>query len=652
MLKAAQWCSQLSRNEEYLRPPPISIRAHHFMTSIPSCLSRVTLIDVNFYVQVMKSPGSLFSSGLGIAITCVAPISVQAQELTPLADSALPKSETETLAAEEAPLPTAICDKSSDKSKLQQDQQTCHSQDQIGVVEPQPKQSIQPNDIQIRQLPSIPQPPSNSPPQPVTVVEIQGAGSRTTSEPKVVINNALEPQVQATERPIIVEATDLPPDKTILQTKSPISSTPPIPQSKPQNSLTVPTVSIRSNPQNSATTIAGPIQTPTARTTPLPEGKDLETQRVHVQLTTDTDQAPETPVILPSLQVPEAPAEAVNQSRTTRPDEFEQMFLAMLQTGTKVAPPQISEGVRVQPPAKNAPPPVALSSKTLKNTSRTPSTQVNPQPTLSTSRAQEIAPQVTSIPFSEIAPIGVQGNGDLQLLFPLTEGAITSSFGWRIHPISDDTRFHSGTDIGAAFGTPVVAALSGQVVAADYLGGYGLTVVLQHRDGSYQTLYAHLGEIFVRPGEQIKQGTVIGRVGSTGNSTGPHLHFEIRTFTTSGWVAINPEPQLQQALMVEQHELALPTALLPLRPHPVFMRLAPTLQSAPLDRVKADASPLIENQSKLEAVLPSNLPEQEVTAPIQTQQAAPDQHTPLRRIFNQIALTTAAVILFRRPISS
>lgn len=146
-------------------------------------------------------------------------------------------------------------------------------------------------------------------------------------------------------------------------------------------------------------------------------------------------------------------------------------------------------------------------------------------------------------------PAGLPGNGNLKLMFPLSVPAsITSAFGWRIHPIFGESRFHSGTDIGAPMGTPVLAAFSGQVVLADFLGGYGLTIVLQHGDGTQQTLYAHLSEIFVRPGEQIEQGQVLGRVGSTGNSTGPHLHFEVRQQTPQGWVALDPGVLLQASL--------------------------------------------------------------------------------------------------------
>jgi murein DD-endopeptidase MepM/ murein hydrolase activator NlpD len=141
------------------------------------------------------------------------------------------------------------------------------------------------------------------------------------------------------------------------------------------------------------------------------------------------------------------------------------------------------------------------------------------------------------------------GNGNLRLVFPLPIAApFTSGFGWRVHPISGESRFHRGVDMGAPIGTPVVATFSGTVTLADYAGGYGLTVMLSHNNDTQQTLYAHLSEIFVRPGEKVEQGMVIGRVGDTGLSTGPHLHFEFHQLTTAGWEVLDPAAQLEVAL--------------------------------------------------------------------------------------------------------
>jgi hypothetical protein len=135
-----------------------------------------------------------------------------------------------------------------------------------------------------------------------------------------------------------------------------------------------------------------------------------------------------------------------------------------------------------------------------------------------------------------------------QLIYPLSSPApMTSSFGWRTHPITGSRRFHSGVDIGAPMGAPVVATGSGIIVSSGWIGGYGKAVVIQH-NGIQQTLYGHLSEVFVQPGQKIEQGTVIGRVGSTGNSTGPHLHFETRALTADGWVAVDPGEGIRYAL--------------------------------------------------------------------------------------------------------
>ena len=148
-----------------------------------------------------------------------------------------------------------------------------------------------------------------------------------------------------------------------------------------------------------------------------------------------------------------------------------------------------------------------------------------------------------------IRPQARTGNANFRPLFPLGFAApVTSPFGWRIHPIFGTLRLHTGLDLGAEWGTPVHAALSGRVTISDFLGGYGLTVVLQHDDQDQETLYGHLSEVFVQPGDWVEQGEAIGRVGSTGNSTGPHLHFEVRQWTEQGWVALNPYGQIEGPL--------------------------------------------------------------------------------------------------------
>lgn len=137
------------------------------------------------------------------------------------------------------------------------------------------------------------------------------------------------------------------------------------------------------------------------------------------------------------------------------------------------------------------------------------------------------------------APIG--GNGNRRLLFPLIGSAITSSsFGYRLHPLLGSWLMHAGRDLAAPEGTPVVAALAGRVVSSGLAGGYGLAVELEHDRPRRRTLYGHLSELYVKAGDQVRQGEVIGRVGSTGLSTGPHLHFELRLPASGGWVAVDP----------------------------------------------------------------------------------------------------------------
>ncbi|MFM9073113.1 MAG: M23 family metallopeptidase, partial [Cyanobium sp.] len=137
------------------------------------------------------------------------------------------------------------------------------------------------------------------------------------------------------------------------------------------------------------------------------------------------------------------------------------------------------------------------------------------------------------------SPIG--GNGNRGLLFPLIGSAVTTSnFGWRLHPILGSWIMHSGRDLAAPEGTPVVAALSGQVVSSGDAGGYGLAIEIEHERPMRRTLYGHLSELYVKPGDTVRQGEVIGRVGSTGLSTGPHLHFELRLPQDGGWVATDP----------------------------------------------------------------------------------------------------------------
>ncbi|MCX7680051.1 MAG: M23 family metallopeptidase [Spirochaetes bacterium] len=105
-------------------------------------------------------------------------------------------------------------------------------------------------------------------------------------------------------------------------------------------------------------------------------------------------------------------------------------------------------------------------------------------------------------------------------------GRFSSFFGKRVHPILHYRAFHNGLDIAAKYGTPVGAPCDGVVLAAGWMGAYGKAVIMQHPKG-FKTLCGHLSAIYVRPGQRVRAGRIIGRVGSTGFSTGPHLHFSL-----------------------------------------------------------------------------------------------------------------------------
>jgi len=111
-------------------------------------------------------------------------------------------------------------------------------------------------------------------------------------------------------------------------------------------------------------------------------------------------------------------------------------------------------------------------------------------------------------------------------IYPVN-GPVTSSYGYRVHPIRGTTRLHTGMDFGVGYGVPILAADNGVVIHSGWYGGYGNTVILDH-GGGFTTLYAHASSLAVSAGQTVKQGQTVSRVGSTGMSTGPHLHFEVR----------------------------------------------------------------------------------------------------------------------------
>lgn len=126
-----------------------------------------------------------------------------------------------------------------------------------------------------------------------------------------------------------------------------------------------------------------------------------------------------------------------------------------------------------------------------------------------------------------------------QFMWPVA-GALTSPFGYRVHPIFGDTRLHSGIDIGAPYGAPVVAAGDGQATYVGAMSGYGNVVVIDH-GGGLATTYNHLSGFSVSSGQSVSRGSQVGSVGCTGYCTGPHLHFEVRVNGTP----VDPLPYLQ-----------------------------------------------------------------------------------------------------------
>lgn len=134
---------------------------------------------------------------------------------------------------------------------------------------------------------------------------------------------------------------------------------------------------------------------------------------------------------------------------------------------------------------------------------------------------------------------GMESEGSAGMFsWPVT-GTITSPFGWRSNPFGGSPEFHQGLDIAAPTGTTVTAAASGTVIMAQWYGGYGNYILIDH-GGGFSTGYGHLSAIYVTSGQVVKRGQAIGAVGSTGQSTGPHLHFEIRI----NGKPVDPAPRL------------------------------------------------------------------------------------------------------------
>jgi murein DD-endopeptidase MepM/ murein hydrolase activator NlpD len=136
----------------------------------------------------------------------------------------------------------------------------------------------------------------------------------------------------------------------------------------------------------------------------------------------------------------------------------------------------------------------------------------------------------------------IPGSGALAQLFRFAwpvHGRISGRYGMRIHPIYGRRMMHTGMDIAAPYGTSIRAALGGRVKFVGWKGGYGKTVIIEHANG-YETLYGHCSKILVNTGQTVKKGERIAKVGSTGVSNGPHVHFEVK----KGGKRTNPESML------------------------------------------------------------------------------------------------------------
>ena len=127
-------------------------------------------------------------------------------------------------------------------------------------------------------------------------------------------------------------------------------------------------------------------------------------------------------------------------------------------------------------------------------------------------------------------------------LWPV-QGLVTGSFGERIDPFNGEGAFHSGVDIGSSYGAPIVAPADGMVTLTDTMGGYGKTIMIDHGNG-ISTRYGHLSGFAVTAGQRVQRGDVIGYVGESGRSTGPHLHYEVRINDTP----VNPYKYLRMTV--------------------------------------------------------------------------------------------------------
>lgn len=135
---------------------------------------------------------------------------------------------------------------------------------------------------------------------------------------------------------------------------------------------------------------------------------------------------------------------------------------------------------------------------------------------------------------------------------PLEDTRLTSDYGMRTHPVLGGRRSHNGVDLAAPTGTPIYATADGMVSKAKWFSSYGNYVSIEH-GAELQTRYAHMSRIAVTAGDRVKKGEIIGYVGSTGRSTGPHLHYEVRI----GGEAVNPIPYMVESEAQRAYALAM-----------------------------------------------------------------------------------------------
>lgn len=143
-------------------------------------------------------------------------------------------------------------------------------------------------------------------------------------------------------------------------------------------------------------------------------------------------------------------------------------------------------------------------------------------------------------PATSASPIARTRGVSIPSRNPLEGATLTSGFGMRTHPVLGGRRGHKGIDLSAPTGTPIYASADGVVTRADWFSSYGLYISLDH-GAALETRYGHLSRLNVAEGQEVKKGDLIGYVGSTGRSTGPHLHYEVRI----AGVAVNPVPYMQ-----------------------------------------------------------------------------------------------------------